>query len=179
MSDLSGSRDIIVCILTIISIIPSFCSCVSPPFLAVSVSASPASSSFAALNAVDAFAAAAWTSAGADLKALSKAVVSLLTFVPPPQPSSSNATRRNATVNNWGSFVFIDLLNSGLSAIWSKHSQSDLCYVWRTKAILRTRHGFARRLLATLQSKLAVRSLAVVEDQPQRGKTEAAQHIPN
>src|SRR6266478_1417874 len=115
MSDLSGFRDMIVCILTIISIMLFFCSCVSPPILAVSPRASLASSSFSALKAVDAFAAAAATSAGADLNALSKAVVSLLTFV--PQPPSRNGMMRNATVNNRGSFVFIGVVNSGFSAI--------------------------------------------------------------
>src|SRR6266568_5994293 len=127
MSDLSGFRDMIVCIVAIISIMLSFCSWVSPPLLAVSVRASLASSSFSALKAVDAFAAAVWTSAGADLNALSKAVVSLLTLFPPPQPPSSIGMIRNAPVNNWGSFVFIGLVNTGFSAIRCDHSRSDLC----------------------------------------------------
>ena len=118
----------IVCILTIISIMLSFCSCVRPSFLAVSVRASLAASSFYALKAVDAFAAAAWTSAAADLNALSKAVVSLLTFVP-PQPPSSNGMMRNAMVNNPGSFVFIGVVNSGFSAILCNHSRSVLCII--------------------------------------------------
>ena len=61
-----------------------------------------------------------------ELNALSKAVVSLLTFVP-PQPPSGNGMMRNAAVNNLGSFVFIGVVNSGFSAVLCNHSQSVLC----------------------------------------------------